>query len=76
MAMLMQMRRMKSSAVPHGFRYSFRAWEVAEASPAHVVGDKVEAAGRRADSLESRRKRMNDWSTYCASGGKVPVTNV
>lgn len=58
----------------HGFRSSFRDWagectsfqrEVAEAALAHMVGDKVEAAYRRGDALEKRRKLMDAWNAYC-----------
>jgi len=60
--------------VPHGFRSSFRDWaaeqtnfprEVAEAALAHVTGDKVEAAYRRSDLFDKRRKMMEAWATYC-----------
>ena len=52
----------------HGFRSTFRDWveeattlrrQVAEAALAHVVGDKVEAAYRRGDLFEKRRKLMS-----------------
>jgi hypothetical protein len=33
---------------------------------AHAVGDKVEAAYRRGDLFEKRRKVMDDWATFCA----------
>jgi hypothetical protein len=44
--------------------------EVAEAALAHVVGDKVEAAYRRGDLFEKRRRLMDAWAIYCqtASG--------
>ena len=32
---------------------------------AHAVGDKVEAAYRRGDLFEKRRKIMEDWARYC-----------
>jgi hypothetical protein len=32
---------------------------------AHAVGDKVEAAYRRGDLFEKRRKLMSDWGGYC-----------
>jgi hypothetical protein len=38
---------------------------VAEAALAHVVGDKVEAAYRRGDLFEKRRRLMVAWSEYC-----------
>jgi integrase len=62
MAMPVAMRRMQTPAVPHGFRYSFRDW---------AADRKVEAARNRTDSLESRRKLMDDWSMYCTNRGKV-----
>lgn len=61
-AMSVVMRRMQTPAVPHGFRYSFRDW---------AADRKVEAARNRTDSLESRRKLLDDWSTYCTNRGKV-----
>jgi integrase len=77
MALLMMLRRMKRTDVTtHGFRSTFRDWaaertnfarEVAEAALAHAVGDKVEAAYRRSDLFEKRRRLMDAWATYCAS---------
>ena len=67
----------------HGFRSTFRDWaveqtnfprEVAEMALAHVVGDKVEAAYRRGDLFEKRRRLMEAWANYCAkpaASGKV-----
>ena len=58
----------------HGFRSSFRDWaaeqsrfpgEVAEAALAHTVTNKVEAAYRRTNYLDKRRKLMRDWSAFC-----------
>lgn len=40
---------------------------VAEAALAHVVGDKVEAAYRRGDLFEKRRRLMDVWATQCFS---------
>jgi integrase len=75
MAMLMVLRRMgRTDLTAHGFRSTFRDWaaectsfprEVAEAALAHVVGDKVEAAYRRGDLFEKRRRLMDAWATYC-----------
>lgn len=77
MAMAMLMRRLGAEAFTvHGFRSSFRDWagedtsfprEVAEAALAHVIGNKVEQAYRRADALAKRRKLMDAWAGYCAS---------
>ncbi len=69
------------AAVPHGFRSSFRDWaaeetdhprEVVEAALAHVVRNKVEAAYRRTDLFERRRRLMNDWAAYLASEHREP----
>jgi len=42
---------------------------------AHTISNKVEAAYRRGDLFDKRRRLMDDWATYCAStgtaGGKV-----
>lgn len=67
--------RMKvKKVVPHGFRSSFRDWaaertnyprEVAEAEFANVTGDKVEAAYRRSDLFERRRRLMEAWADFC-----------
>lgn len=40
---------------------------------AHLVGDKVEAAYRRGDLLEKRRRLMEEWARYC---GRAPVNVV
>jgi integrase len=75
MALAMILRRMNvEEATPHGFRSSFRDWcgdktafprEIAEASLAHAIGDKTEAAYRREDALAKRRKLMDAWAAYC-----------
>ena len=66
----------------HGFRSSFRDWaaertafpgEVAEAALAHVVGNKVEAAYRRGDLFDKRRKLMDAWAAYCDHDSKGGV---
>ncbi|CAN7208222.1 integrase arm-type DNA-binding domain-containing protein [Phenylobacterium sp. LjRoot225] len=60
--------------VPHGFRSTFRDWaaertrypnHVVEMALAHVVGNKVEAAYRRGQLLDWRKRLMKDWATYC-----------
>jgi integrase len=60
----------------HGFRSTFRDWcaertnfpnEVCEMALAHAVGSKVEAAYRRGDMFDKRRKLMDAWTTYCAT---------
>lgn len=74
MALLMLLRSLRPGITVHGFRSSFRDWAaeqtstpsfIAEAALAHVVADKVEAAYRRTDLLEKRRKLMEAWAQYC-----------
>jgi integrase len=75
MAFLMLLRRMKrDDLTAHGFRSTFRDWcaertsfpsEVAEMALAHMVGDKVEAAYRRGDMFEHRRRLMQTWAGFC-----------
>ena len=69
----------------HGFRSAFRDWaaeqtayphELCEIALAHAVGNKVEAAYRRGDMMEKRRRLMAEWANHCAkpavaAGGKV-----
>jgi integrase len=75
MAMLELMRGLRPGYVPHGFRSTFRDWaaettnyqnHIVEMALAHVVGDKVEAAYRRGDLFEKRRRLMGDWARYCS----------
>lgn len=77
------LRRMKVDAVPHGFRSTFRDWtaertaypgEVCEMALAHTVGSKVEAAYRRGDMFERRRRLMDDWAAFLKS--PAPKGNV
>jgi hypothetical protein len=69
-------------ATVHGFRSAFRDWaaestnftnEVCEAALAHVIESKAEAAYRRGDLFDKRRKLMEAWNSYCATpkGGRV-----
>jgi integrase len=78
MAMAMLLRRMKVDVTVHGFRSGFRDWaaestsyahDVCEMALAHVIGNKAEAAYRRGDLFEKRRRLMADWANYCASSG-------
>ncbi len=64
-------------ATPHGVaRSTFRDWaaeatgyprEVAEAALAHTVEDKTEAAYRRGDLFDKRRRLMEDWAGFLAT---------
>ena len=62
-------------ATVHGFRSTFRDWaaertnyqnHIVEMALAHTVGDKVEAAYRRGDLFDKRRKLMGEWAGHCA----------
>jgi integrase len=77
MAMAAVLKRMgRDDITVHGFRSTFRDWaaertnypnHVVEMALAHVVGNKVEAAYRRGDLFEKRKRLMNDWVKYCES---------
>ncbi len=81
MALLMTLKRMgRSDLTTHGFRSSFRDWaaertdfprEVAEAALAHIVSNQVEAAYRRGDLFDKRRKLMDAWGQYCAPSPSI-----
>lgn len=77
MTMTDVMHRMKTNAVPHGFRSTFRDWagektnfprELAEQALAHTLTNKVEAAYRRGDALEKRRQMMQEWAVFIGQG--------
>jgi integrase len=82
MALLMLLRGLRPGVTTHGFRSSFRDWAaectttpafVAEAALAHVVADRVEAAYRRTDLVQKRRKLMEAWASYCERKSAVIV---
>jgi hypothetical protein len=61
---------------PHGFRSTFRDWasettgfanETIELALANVIVNKTEAAYRRQDQLEKRRKLMELWEMYLST---------
>jgi integrase len=74
MAMAAVLRRMGHTSITvHGFRSTFRDWaaevsafpnHVVEMALAHAIGDKVEAAYRRGDLFEKRRKLMAAWAEF------------
>ena len=91
MALLMTLRRMgRSDLTTHGFRSTFADWaaeatayqsEVREMALAHTIRDKSEAAYRRGDLFEKRRRLMDDWAEFCAprcreADEKDPVMNM
>jgi integrase len=75
-AMLALLERMdRGDVTTHGFRSTFKDWasertsfapEVAEMALSHTIGDKVEAAYRRGDLFEKRRRLMEAWASYCS----------
>ena len=77
MCLLMLLRRMKRGDLTvHGFRSTFRDWAaettrfenfVVEMALAHAIADNVEAAYRRGDLFEKRRKLMNAWSQFAGN---------
>jgi integrase len=75
LAMARQLQRINADEVTvHGFRSTFRDWasettsfphEVCEQALAHAIGNKTEAAYRRGDLFEKRRKLMDAWAAFC-----------
>jgi integrase len=74
MTLLKVLRDASEPYTVHGFRSAFRDWvaeqtnfpgEVAEAALAHAIPNKVEAAYKRTDFLEKRRKLMDAWAAFC-----------
>ena len=81
MALLMTLGRMNHGNITsHGFRSTFRDWaaertnipgDVVEMALAHAVESKTEAAYRRTDLSDKRRRLMEAWAEYC---GKRKMT--
>jgi integrase len=79
-AMLAVLSRMgRRDLTVHGFRSTFRDWasettgypnEVLELALAHAIKSPVEAAYRRGDLLDKRKRLMADWARFCASPGR------
>jgi integrase len=89
MAMLELLRGMRLGLTVHGFRSSFRDWagdathfprDTVEMCLAHAVEDQVEAAYRRSDMIEKRRKVMEAWAKFCSRSRQkadvIPFQNV
>jgi integrase len=83
MALEAVLRRAKVDVTTHGFRSSFRDWagdntpfarDVVEAALAHAIENKTEAAYRRSDALEKRRKLMAAWADFCTAKKTSVVT--
>ena len=67
-------RALHEGITRHGFRSTFRDWaaettsfanHVVEMALAHSVAGAVEAAYRRGDLIEKRRKLMEAWAAHC-----------
>jgi integrase len=82
-------KRIGGEITVHGFRSCFRDWaaertsfprEVAEMALAHAIPSAVEAACRRGDLFEKRRRLMAAWADFCtkpaAATGKVVAIRV
>jgi integrase len=61
-------------ATVHGMRSAFKDWcsdqtkypnQMSELAMAHTIDDKTEAAYRRSNMREKRRRMMADWAAYC-----------
>jgi integrase len=68
------LHKIKPGVTVHGFRSTFRDWagdetdfprDLIEECLSHQVGNAVERAYRRRSSLETRRKIMQAWASYC-----------
>jgi integrase len=79
MAMLKLLKTMRPDSTTHGFRSTFMDWAheqtafpkaVIDMALAHTIGDKAEAAYRRGDLFQKRRKLMDAWAAYC---GRPPA---
>jgi integrase len=77
--------RRGKEAVPHGFRSTFRDWaaertsfpnEMVEMALAHAIDNKVEAAYRRGDLFDKRRRLMEAWASYCGLAARKADTVV
>jgi integrase len=85
MAMTEVLRRMgRGDITVHGFRSTFRDWaadcthfpgEVAEMALAHAIGDETEAAYRRGDLFEKRRRLMAEWAAFCNAPVAAPAAS-
>ena len=86
MSMAAVLRRMeRGDLTVHGFRSTFKDWaaestaypaELSEMALAHTIGSKVEAAYRRGDLFEKRRRLMADWCNFCSMPLATKTSNV
>lgn len=76
------LKRLDVAVTVHGFRSTFRDWaeertdarhEIKEAALAHKVSSRVEAAYRRTDLFDARRKLMDLWAMFVKGGAAKVV---
>lgn len=81
MGMLQLLDRMGVDVTVHGFRSTFRDWaaertafphEVCEMALAHTIQNSAEAAYRRGDLFEKRRRLMDAWAAFLAQPHTSP----
>ena len=82
-ALLNVLERMnRKDITAHGFRSTFRDWcaeqthfprEICEQALGHAIASAVEAAYRRSDLIEKRRRLMAMWAEYCATPSRGDV---
>jgi integrase len=79
------LNRIHPGITVHGMRSTFRDWaaettnyqnHIIEMALGHAIGNAVEAAYRRGDLFEKRRKLMVDWATYCQTAPRKTEDNV
>jgi integrase len=78
--MLELLKGIRADITAHGFRSTFSDWcheqttafpkAVIDMALAYAIGDKVEAAYRRGDLFQKRRKLIDAWGAYC---GRPPA---
>ena len=86
MSLTAVLRRMeRGDLTAHGFRSTFKDWaaestaypaELSEMALAHTIGSKVEAAYRRGDLFEKRRRLMADWGHFCSTPSTITAANI
>ncbi|WP_425904742.1 tyrosine-type recombinase/integrase [Nitrobacter sp. TKz-YC02] len=79
-AMLKVLKAIQPGFTVHGFRSTFKDWaseqtaysnEVSEMALAHKIPNAVEAAYRRGDLFDKRRRLMADWSSVTIRAGRI-----
>lgn len=85
MAMLNLLKGTHPNLTVHGFRSSFRDWagestnfpsDVVEMCLSHKIKSETQAAYQRGDLFEKRRRVMDAWNNYLASGKRSKVVTI